>query len=260
MAQFLFALRDDTNLTEGVASGPIRTYLEQNPNFQNFENLISYILERKDYFSAARVTYNYLRSIDSVTLSIDDEEITTVNASQFLLDLPITSFLGFLSLATGQPTQVYRYGIKNGNSLNTYATLTEFANALGTEGITLTNEDVMNLYRSKERIEDESKCKIITHNVIDEDGNLLNCWACTAPGCSAAGTHIEEYKQHLEEAHNDVFSFMDPIWGDVFRYIVKQNTVPKTRDFFKPLFIAGLFIETNEEYENHSTHIFIFYA
>ena len=259
MAQLLFSLRDDANLLQGIAQGPGRTYLAEISNFQNFELHLKYLLEISEIFTAARFTHNYINSIEDFNIEITDDEITTIDISKFLLDLPISSFLLLSSITPNGTTRVYKYGIEESGILNTFRTISEFTSALERNGHTLMESEYNDLYNSKERLEALINGKIVLHNVLDGNNNMLNCWSCTYPGCQTTGITIEEYIQHLHDEHNDEYFFMDPIWGDVFRYITKFQTIPKAHDFFHPSFIGGLFIKPKQPEGNNNiiTHVFI---
>ena len=253
MASLLFALCDDADLTEGVAQGPLRTFLRENCESCQLDYIISNSLKFNDIFGTARAIHNYIRQITSVSLTLDPVP-EKLDIQEFLISLPITSFLCLASSTQSGYHRIYKYSIEHEGLLDTFRTLNEFSAALSSRGKTLTENEFNDIFDSKNRLEELIGCKIITHNVIDSKEQALNCWSCTAPGCKACGLTLDEYKEHLENVHNDIFSFMDPIWADVLRYITRQGTIPSVGDFFKPLFIGGLYITS----ENTTIkHVFI---
>ena len=255
MARLLFALRDDADLLQGVAQGPGRTYLERITNLQNFESHLKYLLEISEISTAARFAHNYLNLLEGANLQITDPDINTINVQEFLLDLPVTSFFCLASLSSSEKPKVFRYQLVENDVLNTFRNIEEFIAALGTNGTTLTNEEFMEIFNSKARLEKLINGKILIHNVVDKNNTELNCWSCTAPGCKAAGISTEEYRNHIETCHNDQFTFLDPIWSDIFRYIKQRQQIPSVGEFFKPLFIGSIYISTYQD--EHFTHVFI---
>ena len=254
MTRVLFALREDADLAEGIDPGPVRALLEENSEFSQVENIIFHLLPTNDFLSLARVIRNFIHNIEHVSIEILDENTEKIQIQDLLLNLQITTFICLASMTTEERPQIYRFGYTIDGNPKFCKNIDEFVTEIGTFGKTLTNSEYEALFDSKSNLENMFNGKIITHNVTDKNDSELHCYCCTSPGCTASVTSIEEFRNHIETCHQDQFSFLEPIWSDILRYAIQHNRIPTVSEFFKPLFLGGIFTDSSE---GQSKHVFI---
>ena len=250
MNRLIFSLADNSVLLDGVADEEIRATVQNFSENEQIEQIINILLQTNKINSLARITYNYINNITNVSINFEENE-EFLDLQNFLLDLPITSFLCLISSSSDTALNVSRFSFGHGSDLRTFRNASELSAAFQSEGLTMTEETYWNCYNSLEILEQIANMNIILHSAIDRENQPLHCWNCTAPGCQASGLSIEEYKAHIEECHNDEFATIDPIWADIFRHMRLSGNPPTVREFFKPTFIGGLYITKEEELRFH---------
>ena len=79
--------------------------------------------------------------------------------------------------------------------------------------VTVIYDDILNLITEAHSISNYTGLNITEEKFINENNDNIFEWYCCAPGCNICGQSLTEYIRHQEDAHNDKYINLDPLWA-----------------------------------------------